>query len=191
MGRSFGAVLSPSVILTAAILIAGETHAAEAVRPSDSALDKTLPFEQLRKDAEQGNEKAEYLLGCCYNGDHGFPKDSVEAAKWWERAAAKGMADAQYCLGLSYYLGQGVLKDATAAAKWWRLAAGQEHAEAQYFLGLSYCVGRGVPKSLDLAVFWLNKSAKNGDKAAQEALGKLNPRPEGKHPVLGAIQLGR
>lgn len=171
--RFLGAVLRPLIFFTAA----GAIFAADGVRPEESAPDQAIPFDQLRKDAEQGNDKAEYLLGCCYNGDHGFPVDSAEAARWWGKAAAKGLADAQFCIGLAYSLGQGVPKDAAVASKWWRMAAEQDHAEAQYFLGLSYCAGLGVTKSPALAISWLSRSAKNGNRAALEVLRKLGSSP--------------
>jgi len=151
--------------------------AADGVRPEDSAAERAIPIDQLRRDAAQGNAKAEYLLGCCYNGEQGFVNDSAEAAKWWGMAAAKGSADAQFCIGLCYSLGQGVPRDAVIASKWWRMAAEQEQAEAQYFLGLSYCAGLGVDKSPALAICWLNKAAKNGNKAALEVLRKLGSSP--------------
>jgi TPR repeat protein len=175
MTRLIGAVSGPLVTFIFAAVIAGGIHASEGVQPADASLAESNLIEKLRKDADQGNEKAQYALGCCYNGDHGFPRDSVEAAKWWGKAASKGLADAQYCLGLSYYLGQGVPKDASEAANWWKKAAEQDHADAQYFLGLSYSAGRGVPKSPSLAIYWLRKSANLGNQAALDALRRADP----------------
>ena len=112
------------------------------------------------------------MLGCCYNGDHGFARDPAKAVKWWRMAAAKGVADAQFCLGLSCFLGDGTAKDLVEAAKWWKLAADQDHPDAQYFLGLSYHTGFGVPKSRQLAIYWLRKSADHGSKPAGSSCGK-------------------
>jgi TPR repeat protein len=156
---------------------AGATFAADSAKPEESASDPAIPIDQVRQDAERGNGKAEYLLGCCYNGEYGFPVDYAMAAKWWEKAAAGGLADAQFCIGLCYSLGQGVPKDAAVASKWWTLAAEQDQAEAQYFLGLSYSVGLGVVKSPAQAIAWLNKAAKNGNGAALAVLKKLAPSP--------------
>jgi TPR repeat protein len=175
MTRLIGAISGPLVTLVFAVAAAGGIHASEGVQGAGASLTESNPIEKLRKDADLGNERAQYALGCCYNGEHGFTRDSVEAAKWWGKAAAGGLADAQYCLGLSYYLGQGVPKDAAEAANWWRKAADQDHADAQYFLGLSYSAGRGVPKDRLLAIYWLRKSAKLGNKAALEALRKAGP----------------
>ncbi len=175
--RLFGAFPGPLVVLIAALVPCGGALGADGSLPGDAAVAGRNPIAQLRRDAEQGNGKAQYVLGCCYNGDYGLERDPAEAAKWWERAAEKGVADAQYCLGLSYYLGQGVPRDPAAAAKWWKLAANQDHADAQYFLALSYRTGLGVPRSPPLAGYWLGRSAGLGNKAAQELLRKTEPSP--------------
>jgi TPR repeat protein len=165
------------LLLLGLFAAAGATCAADSVKPEESTADASIPIDQLRRDAEQGNCKAEYLLGCCFNGEYGFPVDYAQAAKWWGKAAAGGLADAQFCIGLCYSLGQGVPKDASVASKWWTLAAEQDQAEAQYFLGLSYSVGLGVAKSSAQAIVWLNKAAKNGNGAALAVLKKLASSP--------------
>ena len=177
MLRPFGAFPGPLVILVAATLTCGRSPAADGAQSGDAAIAERNPIAQLRRDAERGNERAQYLLGCCYNGDRGLQRDPAEAAKWWGMAAAKGVADAQYCLGLSYCLGQGVPRDPVEAAKWWRKAAEQDHADAQYFLALSYRSGLGVPRNTPMASYWLNRSASQGNKAAIEMLRKIGPSP--------------
>jgi len=177
MLRPFGAFSGPLVILIAATLGSGEAPAADSSVSAVASVELRNPLEQLRRDAELGNEKAQYLLGCCYNGEQGLERNPAEAAKWWAKAAAKGLADAQYCLGLSYYMGQGVPRDPVEAANWWKKAADQDHADAQYFLALSYRAGVGVPKSTPMASYWLGRSASQGNKAALELLRKIGPSP--------------
>ena len=171
--RTAGCVSGSLIVLISATLIAGRIRAAEGARPDEASSAQVNPIDELRKDAEKGDVKAQYMLGCCYNGDHGFPRNPAEAAKWWGIAAANGLADAQFCLGLSCFLGEGVIKDAVQAAKWWRKAADQDHADAQYFLVLSYRTGLGVPKSVPLAVYWLQKSASHGSSAAVKLLREI------------------
>ena len=177
MLRPFGAFLGPLVILIAATLGCGEGLAADSAVSADVAVAQVNPLEQLRRDAVQGNAKAQYLLGCCFNGDQGLERNPAEAAKWWGKAAERGVADAQYCLGLSYYLGQGVNRDPVEAAKWWKKAADQDHADAQYFLALSYRAGLGVPRSPPMASYWLNRAAGLGSKAALAMLKQIEPSP--------------
>jgi TPR repeat protein len=177
MSRRLGGVSGSLIIMISAILIAGRFCSAEDFPPKDAISADANPIDQLRKDAERGNVKAQYVLGCCYNGDHGFTRDPAKAAKWWAMAAASGNADAQFCLGLSCFLGEGVPKDVVEAAKWWRKAADQDQMDAQYFLGLSYHTGLGVPKSTPLAISWLRKSAGHGSKPALKLLGEIEPSP--------------
>lgn len=177
MLRCLGGVSGPLIILISATVTAGGVRAADGAPPADGILAEGAPIDQLRRDAEGGNVKAEYVLGCCYNGDHGCTRDPVKAAKWWEMAAAKGLADAQFCLGLSCFLGEGVPKDVVGAINWWRRAADQDQVDAQYFLGLSYRTGLGVPRSTSLAVYWLQKSAILGSKPAQQLLREIGPSP--------------
>jgi uncharacterized protein len=160
------------VILVASAMADSSVPASGGTRPADDS-----PFGELCRDAEGGNAKAQYVLGCCYNGEHGTQKDPARAAIWFGKAAAQGVADAQYLLGLCYYVGDGVKKDRAAATSWWRKAAEQDHADAEYFLGISYGAGIGVPKSPQLAVYWLQKSASLGKREAAEMLKRFAPLP--------------
>jgi TPR repeat protein len=175
MIRTNGAVSLALAVLVFGTAGAGTVRAADGGTPRDPIPAQFNPMVELRKDAESGNVRAQYVLGCCYNGDHGFPRDPVEAARWWGTAAANGLADAQFSFGMSCFFGDGVLKDAAEAAKWWKKAADQEQPDAQYFLGLSYCTGVGVPKNTPLAIYWLKKSAGHGTKAATEILKEIGP----------------
>jgi TPR repeat protein len=175
MLRRSGGVSGPLILALIVAGFSGPCGAAGGNQPADAAA--TNPIDQLQKDAESGNTKAQYVLGCCYNGDHGFTRDPAKAAKWWGRAAAGGYAEAQFCLGLSCFIGEGVPKDTAEATRWWRKAADQEQPDAQYFLGLSYHTGLGVPKNARLAVYWLKKSAGHGSKPAAQLLKTMGPSP--------------
>ena len=177
MLRCVGGVSGPLIILISATVTAGGVRAADAVPPAEGIVAESAPIDQLRRDAEGGNVKAQYVLGCCYNGDHGCAKDPAKAAKWWGMAAARGLADAQFCLGLSCFLGEGIPKDVVAAIDWWRKAADQDQMDAQYFLGLSYHTGLGVPRSTPLAIYWLQKSAILGSNPARHLLVEIGALP--------------
>jgi TPR repeat protein len=110
----------------------------------------------LRKAAEQGHVKAQFLLssivakwlrkaadqgdgysqanlghmyyGGLYYGGLGVPQDYSEAAKWYRKAADQGIASAQTNLGAMYDKGEGVAQDYAEAAKWYRKAAEQRNA---------------------------------------------------------------
>ncbi|MFY9923585.1 MAG: tetratricopeptide repeat protein [Opitutaceae bacterium] len=176
MKRFTGGAWCPLVLFISA-MTGGAVCSAHDGQPAAQGFAESGPIVQLKKDAEQGDLKAQYVLGCCYNGDHGFTRDPAKAAKWWGRAAAGGYAEAQFCLGLSCFIGEGVPKDTAEATRWWRKAADQEQPDAQYFLGLSYHTGLGVPKNARLAVYWLKKSAGHGSKPAAQLLKTMGPSP--------------
>ena len=131
-----------------------------------------LPFDEVRKAAEQGNAEAQFYLGFYYEQGVGVgvTKDLAEAAKWYRKAAEQGHAIAQYNLGVFYAQGAGVTKDLAEAVKWFRKAAEQGYARAQDNLGVCYYSGAGVTKDLAEAVKWIRKAAEQGDAKAVSEL---------------------
>ena len=84
-----------------------------------------------RKAAEQGDAKAQFILGGCYANGIGVTKDLAEAVKWWRKAAEQGDAKAQFMLGACYANGIGVTKDFAEAVKWYRKVTQQGHQKAK------------------------------------------------------------
>lgn len=98
-------------------------------------------FDQLRKEAEQGNVRAQFeLAGAYYNGN-GVARHPFEGARWLLRAAEQGYAPAQCDLGAMYVRGVGVEQSYQEALKWLRKAAEQGDALAQHSLGSIYAKG--------------------------------------------------
>ena len=89
-------------------------------------------FKLYRILAEQGDARAQYMLGICYENGIGVAKDKTKAVRWYRKAAEQGNAEAQYSLGICYDLGIGVAKDKAEAVRWYRKAAEQGLAVAQY-----------------------------------------------------------
>jgi S1-C subfamily serine protease len=58
-------------------------------------------------------------------------KDSVDAVKWYRKAAEQNAADAQYNLGIGYYYGDGVAKDYVESYKWFLLASARGGEDAR------------------------------------------------------------
>ena len=54
---------------------------------------------QTRKAAEQGNAKAQAILGFMYAEGRGVAKENAEAVKWFLMAAEQGDITAQFNLG--------------------------------------------------------------------------------------------
>jgi hypothetical protein len=109
--------------------------------------------------AEQGDARAQSLLGLIRYNDRGVLRDDAEAVKWSRLAADQGDPAAQFRLGLMYSDGHGVPQDHAEAAKWYRLAADRRHPQAQYNLGLLYATGEGVAQDNIMAHMWLNLAA--------------------------------
>ena len=76
--------------------------------------------------AERGEVEALLFLGHLET----MREQYSEAAKWYQRAAAKGNATAQTLLASQYLNGQGVAVDPVRAFAWYELAAKQGHANA-------------------------------------------------------------
>ena len=75
--------------------------------------------------AEQGDAKAQGILGLMYAKGEGVPQDDRQAVQWYTRAAEQGYAPAQINLGLMYAKGKGVPQDARQAVQWFIRAAVQ------------------------------------------------------------------
>jgi uncharacterized protein len=109
--------------------------------------------------AEQGDARAQIILGRMYARGRGVPLDEAEAGNWFRSAADRGNASAQLTLGNMYAEGRGVPQDYAEAAKWYRAAAEQGDPQAQYNLGLSYAKGEGVSQDNVSAHVWFNIAA--------------------------------
>lgn len=85
--------------------------------------DYTNAMKQWRPLAENGNARAQFLMGLLYYDGHGVPQDYAEALKWFEQSADRSYARAQRNLGEMYATGQGVKRDYVQAYKWLSLCA--------------------------------------------------------------------
>ncbi|HZP20759.1 MAG TPA: hypothetical protein VFB16_11200 [Bauldia sp.] len=69
--------------------------------------------------AEQGNAKAEYMVGLMYANAQGRPEDVQKGNVWFEKAAAHGIVDARYSLCQNYAVGGvGTPVDSARAYTW-------------------------------------------------------------------------
>jgi TPR repeat protein len=108
---------------------------------------------------DEGDARAQSLLGLIYYHGLGVPRDYVGAAKWFRLAADQGDGEAQYYLGVMLSDGQGLPQDYAEGAKWFRRAADQGDPQAQYNLGVFYANGQvGKPDNVD-AYMWFNLAA--------------------------------
>jgi len=110
--------LSLLTLLSAPTLAADLENGLTAVRRGDyaTAVREWTPL------AEEGDAKAQALLGLMYKNGAGVEQDYVVAAEWYRRAAEQGLAIAQFNLGLMYYKGDGVIQDYVQAHMWSNIA---------------------------------------------------------------------
>ena len=110
-----------ALMLTPAIGAAQDFDAEPEVAELDdypAALQKWMPL------AEQGDAKAQYILGNRYStGWGGVPRDEAEALRWYRLAAEQGDAKAQFNVGARYSLGRGVIQDFVTGYMWLNIAA--------------------------------------------------------------------
>jgi TPR repeat protein len=114
-----------------------------------------------------------FYLGLASYKGLGVPAaDSVQAAKFWRKAAELGHAQAQNNLGvLCEQLRCG--NSFSEVVFWYSKAAEQGYAAAQFNLGVLYELGRGVPQDYAQAAVWYQKAAAQGHTVAQFNLGGL------------------
>ncbi|WP_052444445.1 caspase family protein [Flammeovirga sp. OC4] len=137
-----------------------------------TSLEETLSeFEQLKKQAILGDQKAQYRLGNIYSKGKEVTQDYKEALKWYRLSAEQGYPIAQWNLSYMYQKGQGVSQDYKEAVKWCRLSAEQGFSTAQTNLGSMYQFGQGVSQDYKEAVKWYRLSANQGVDNSQYMIG--------------------
>jgi len=114
------------------ILLFGTPATADFQQGLDAADsgDYATALREWKPLAEQGYDRAQYLLGFMYRKGQGITQDYKAALKWYRLAAEQGYDRAQYGLGFMYFNGQGVIQDYTLAHMWWDIAASQGYEGA-------------------------------------------------------------
>jgi TPR repeat protein len=85
----------------------------------------------IRTAAGNGHDRAQALLGRCYEQGRGVIQNYSQAAEWYERAAAAGNPVAMGRLGEMLADGRGVDTDIVAAYQWLNLAAARGFVDAE------------------------------------------------------------
>ena len=80
--------------------------------------------------AEQGDAKAQVLLGFMYGFGQGVNQDYKGGFRWFKLAAEQGNSGAHSALGGMYVVGYGVMQDAIKAHMWLNIAALQGEEDA-------------------------------------------------------------
>jgi TPR repeat protein len=170
MTRAFSAIfVSILLILSSAASVAAGPF--EDAREAHYKRDYATVIRLLRPLADQGNARAQTILGSMYEYGEGVPKDYSEARVWFKKAADQGSSEAQFQLGFTYVnpvvaYNLGAAKNYNEARIWFRKAADQGHVLAQAYLGLMYRDGEGVQQDYVQAHMWFNlASASSSEKS--------------------------
>ena len=130
------------------------------------------PINSLQQSADNGDEKAMFILGEQYaDGYGGVDKDENKALYWYRKLAEKGSPWGQHALGECYKEGKGVSQDFALAAQWYRKAADQDNAASQAMLADLYFQGQGVATNEEESFKWMQKAARNDDSDSMLKLG--------------------
>ncbi len=138
------------------------------------------------KAAEQGHEKAQFVLALQYYWGEGVPENYKKATYWFSKAAEQGYelaqkaqaalrgnANAQYSFALLYADGKKFLKNYNKAFHWLTKAAEQGHNAAQDYLGFLYSTGKGVPQNYVMAYVWKSLAAARGYNGAIKSRNRV------------------
>ena len=110
--------------------------------------------DQLVPLAEQGDPRAQYVLGIMFLNYFVEPPRPDAAAEWIRKAAEQDFPDAQRELGRMYWTGDGVDQDFKEMTRWYGRAAEQGDVGAQLFLADAYAYGYGVEPDSVRAYMW-------------------------------------
>jgi len=78
-----------------------------------------LGLRSCTRQAQAGNQRAQFNLALMYRNGTGVSKDPAQAASWYRKAAEQGFDLAQRALGEMYEQGEGVPKDLYQAMHWY------------------------------------------------------------------------
>jgi hypothetical protein len=115
----------------------------------------------------------DYMVG------KGVPKDLVQSAYWFRKAADQGDAGAQNELGYLYTWGIGVERDDAQAFKWFARASGSGLQPAKLNLAVSYLKGMGVAQDNEMGRELLTELAAKRNGRAEAYLGVMYLRGYG------------
>ncbi|MFZ6743764.1 tetratricopeptide repeat protein [Undibacterium sp. JH2W] len=162
-------------IITAVLFLSQDAYATVPAYnlPAGTEAAKTA-LEMEIEMAEAGNAPEQHLLGWRYYVGDGVPRNVLQAAFWYRKAAEQGYAAAQVELAELYLYGlEGMDVDVPEAMHWYRQAAEQGRADAQLQLGHAYLYRQEPMKDKQAAYFWLLLSAAQGNRHAQRSLPSL------------------
>jgi TPR repeat protein len=124
--------------------------------------------------AEQGDAKAQFVIGEMYEKGRGAPRDLGVAFEWFLKAAKQGDVKSFYKVGYCYLKARGVEKDFDKAREWFKKASDKGYVRAYYYLGEIFENGYGVLQDYDEAMKWYKRALEGGYGAAADRMNAVN-----------------
>ena len=121
--------------------------------------------------AENGDAKAQHCFGELYYYGDGVEQSTIEAVKWYQKAAIQGLVNAQCSMGFVYSHGYGVPRDDAMAIYWYEKAAMQDSGYAQSHLAHMFLRGIGTPHDYGKAYALYKILAGKGEMDAMHHVG--------------------
>ena len=141
--------------------------------------DYTTAFTLLRPLAEQGNARAENLVGLMYVNGLGVEADIETGIAWLDKAADQGDMNAERMLAALFIGDSRIASPGADAMSWLHKAADRNFPPAETSLGAMYLMGTGVPMNDGVALDWFRKAADQGYPKAQGELGRMYATGQG------------
>ena len=95
-------------------------------------------YDDLVIKANNGDSRAQYLIGCFYYYGRKVETNHSIASNWFKKSAEQNLVDAQTILGYQYMYGDGIAKDLDKAIELLEKAHAQGSAYACFLLGKIY-----------------------------------------------------
>ncbi len=158
-----------AVLLVSVLLMGKEMRGQQQPMANSilSAADQDQESPQARTIQKELQLAGDYLVG------KRLPKDPVQSAYWFRKAADQGDPGAQNQLGYMYVWGIGVDRDNAQAFRWFSRAAGDGWQPAKLNLAVMYLKGMGVPRDPAMARQLLLELAEKKNGRAEDYLGVI------------------
>jgi TPR repeat protein len=158
MSRTISRLLAPVAFLGWSLLAASAQAGLPEGEAAFARRDWRTASRELQPLAEQGNARAQYLMGgIALQGAAPGQTDEAGAMRWYQRAAAQGLPEAQR--DLAFLLLNDKPPKIAEAIAFYRQAAERGDAEAAYQLGVLYDRGQGVRPDANQRNAWWQRAA--------------------------------
>ena len=131
---------------------------------------------------------SECRIGDLYRSGIRLPKDTAEAAKWYQKAVEKGDPQGAIKISWMYRIGIGCGKNPSQEFFWRKKAAEMGDVESQLQVAMNYLSGQYCTQSYSEAFKWYSKAAESGNEMAMSQLGWMYIEGHGvdSNPAEGA-----